>query len=147
MSPRPSIYVAAPYMRAEEARRVHDHIRDLGAVPVSSWAENATGPEDLSRLSPFELAHLITTNDRELSAADLVLVLAYDGEGAEMFAEVGRARTVIWWIGTRRPLSAYRREVTRRFETFGEARESLARWIATWRRLHTRTSDDGGADV
>ena len=63
-----------------------------------------------------EVRRVALANDRDLLRAHLVVTLARDGAGAEMFAEVRLAlahRIPVLWVGTRRPLSAYRQGVLR----------------------------------
>lgn len=111
------VYVAAPYEDAPEVREVHRKIMTQvpGVRVRATWADVARGPEDLEALGPERVARAIDTNDRDLEAADVVLVLARPCAGGEMFAEVARALaagTPVIWVG-RRILSAYRVGVRR----------------------------------
>lgn len=106
------VYVAAPYGRREYVRIVHDWLMEAGLEPCSSWAYSEL-PEDFSDAAVIEAA--IEENDMALEEAEAVLVLAFDGEGGEMFAEVARAiddDVPVFWVG-RRILSAYREGVHR----------------------------------
>lgn len=109
----PKVYVAAPYDRAWAVRTFHGMLRAHGAVPVSHWANCATGPEKLETMSRAEVLSLIEVNDTCLRQADLVVCLAVKGKGAETFAEVARAlewRKPVLWCG-QLALSAYREGV------------------------------------
>jgi hypothetical protein len=110
------VYVAAPYADASGVRRVHALLRYLRLEPTSSWAEEAEGPEALDRL-PLELVREIADrNDAALASSSAVLVLAREGAGREMFAEIRFAlerRIPVVWVGPARPLTAYRVGVTR----------------------------------
>lgn len=111
-----NVYVAAPYADGAFVREaVHPTLRARGISPTSTWAELVTGPEDFSRFSPEALRGLADVNDRDVAAADVVLLLARAGVGAESFAEVRFAlelgKAVVW--SGRLALSAWRRGVVR----------------------------------
>lgn len=108
-------YVAAPFADAAFVRVVHEHLVNIGVTPTSTWAMHAYGPEDFSRFAPEELARIAEKNDADVRGSDVVLVLARDGAGGEMFAEARFAITLgrpVVWSG-RRTLSAWRRGVVR----------------------------------
>ena len=107
------VYVAAPYDRAYDVRTVHEQLRARGAKPTSQWATLAKGIEQLDVMSRSEIASAIEVNDHCLRQARILLVLASQGTGGEMFAEVARALSWgmgVLWVG-RRILSAYRPNV------------------------------------
>ncbi len=111
-----NLYVATAFRNAAEARKVHARVARWGVTPVSSWAVNAHGPEDLSALSRKSVQALAHLNDHDLLSAHLVLVIAREGEGGEVFAETRLAlahRIPVLWTGERRILSAYREGVLR----------------------------------
>lgn len=108
-----SVYVAAPFEDADLARIHHERFAMLGIEPISSWVDEALGPEELDSFSIQQLRLIAAKNDRDLRAANACLVLAREKAGGEMFAEVARALSwgiPIVWYG-RRTLSAYRRGV------------------------------------
>ena len=121
-------YVAAPYIDAGRVLDVHERLVDLGIQPTSTWARTADGPEDLSRVTEDGLRLIARANDSDLRGSHVVLVLARDGAGGEMFAEARIAlewgRPVVW-VG-RRILSAYRDGVVR-VEDIDDALVVLAR--------------------
>src|SRR5258706_3586810 len=82
------VYVAAPYADAPRVRALHDDLREAGFLPVSQWAENANGPEALETLPLSTIRALARQNDADLLSAHLVIALARDGAGGDMFAEV-----------------------------------------------------------
>jgi len=136
-------YVAAPFGDAPFVREVHARLRAMGVVPTSTWAEPADGvaapdgtPEDLAAL-PLEAVQAIAArNDHALASSDAVLVLpcvcvspASKGGGREMFAEARLAVAFgipVIWVGSPRPLTAYREGVAR-VSTLDEALEELRR--------------------
>ena len=115
MAPRAvSVYVAAAYEDASYVRMVGGHLRRLGLTTTSSWSEQARGPEDLTQMMPEAIRHIAGTNDADLRAADVCLVMARRGAGGEMFAEARLAvewGKSVYWVG-RRILSSYRSGVT-----------------------------------
>jgi hypothetical protein len=83
-----SIYVAAPYARAEDVRRLHEEYRGLGYECTSLWAESAHGPESLTQ----EIAEeAMAVNDAGVEKADVLVMLVYPVGGAESFCEMTRA--------------------------------------------------------
>ncbi len=109
-------YVAGPYADAPRVRQLHAELRALGIRPVSRWAEEATGPEALEELSLSAVRAIARRNDDDLLNAHFAIVLARDGAGGEMFAEVRLALDSgipVVWVGKRRPLTAYREGVVR----------------------------------
>lgn len=106
-----AVYVAAPYADAPLVREVHQLLSDAGITPTSTWAKDATpGPENQSAFTPEQLRAFAENNDADVLRADAVLVLAREGAGGEMFAEVARAQLwgkAVFWVG-RRTLSAWR---------------------------------------
>lgn len=105
------VYVAAPYLVPILAREAHERLREVGFTPTSTWAARATGPECLT--DGFALA-AIAENDFDLLSSDAVIALAREGAGGEMFCEISRAlveRIPVFWVGTRKILSCYRRGV------------------------------------
>jgi transcriptional regulator with XRE-family HTH domain len=110
------VYVAAPYADAPAVRTLHAELRRAGLLPVSRWAVGADGPEALDALPVSAVRALARQNDRDLLSAHMVIALARDGAGGEMFAEVRLALDSgipVLWVGTRRPLTAYREGVAR----------------------------------
>jgi hypothetical protein len=122
-------YVAAPYGDASIVRAVHELLRASGIEPTSSWAEGASGVEDLESMPLAEVRALAARNDLALSGSDVLLALPRDGAGREMFAEIRLALAFgipVVWVGHPRCLSAYREGVVR-VEGLGEAVEELRR--------------------
>lgn len=113
---RPAVYVAAPYADAAFVREaIHPALRARGLTCASLWAESARGPEDFAALTPVALADAARWNDRDVINADVLLVLARDGAGGEMFGEARYALALgipVVWHG-RRTLSAWRPGVHR----------------------------------
>ncbi|MGO8994461.1 MAG: hypothetical protein ACLQVI_14175 [Polyangiaceae bacterium] len=110
------VYLAAPFLDAPVVRDLGATLEALGIGVTSTWARHASGPEALGAMPVDEVRRIALANDRDLLAAHLVVALAREGGGAEMFAEVRLAlahRIPVVWIGTRRPLSAYREGVLR----------------------------------
>jgi hypothetical protein len=110
------VYVAAPYADAPRVRALHHELRDAGFEPTSRWAEAADGPETLDVLSLADVRALARANDDDLLRAHFLVVLARDGAGGEMFAETRLALDsgiAVVWVGSRRPLTAYREGVVR----------------------------------
>jgi hypothetical protein len=110
------VYLAAPFLDAPQVRDLDTTLSGLGIEVTSTWAHGASGAEQLDAMPPDEVRRIALANDRDLSSAHLVVALARDGAGAEMFAEVRLAlahRIPVLWVGTRRPLSAYREGVLR----------------------------------
>lgn len=110
------VYIAAPYADAPLVRAVAARLATYRAVSTATWSNNADGPEQLAALPIAQVRRLAATNDRDLLASCLVLVLAREGAGGEMFAEVRLALEYgisVVWVGARRPLSAYREGVLR----------------------------------
>jgi hypothetical protein len=110
------VYLAAPFADAHEVRDLDAKLVELVIDVTSTWAHAAKGPERLDAIAPLEVRRVALANDRDLLNAHLVVALARDGAGAEMFAEVRLAlahRIPVLWVGTRRPLSAYREGVLR----------------------------------
>jgi hypothetical protein len=76
---------------------------------------------------PEPLQEEAAQNDKDLMSSDALLVLARDGAGGEMFAEVALARMVgmpIHWVGDRFILSAFRAGVVRHV-CLGDALDTL----------------------
>jgi hypothetical protein len=110
------VYLAAPFADAPQVRELDTKLVELGIDVTSTWADAANGPEELDKMPVAEVRRVALANDRDLLRAHLVVTLARDGAGAEMFAEVRLAlahRIPVLWVGTRRPLSAYRQGVLR----------------------------------
>lgn len=111
-----NVYVAAPYATAAFVRElVHDRLRQIGAKPSSTWADLASGPEDLTRFSPAAIRRAAAQNDMDLRGSHVLLLVDLDGSGRETYGEVARAlewgRPVVW-LG-RHALSAFRNGVVR----------------------------------
>lgn len=109
------VYIAAPYADAALVRIVKGKLEDLGAEVLASWAVEAVGPEDLEAMGAAARRAAIDKNDRELQAADVLLVLAREGSGGAMFGEARLAiecGALVIWAG-RRTLDAYRESVLR----------------------------------
>ena len=110
------VYLAAPFADAPQVRELDTQLDAAGIVVTSTWAHAASGPEALGALPVDEVRRVALANDRDLLGAHLVVALAREGAGAEMFAEVRLAlahRIPVVWVGARRPLSAYREGVLR----------------------------------
>lgn len=123
------VYVAAPYIDAEKVRLVHAQLISRGMLPVSDWADTATGKEDLASMPIEDVRAVAMHNDLRVDSAQAVLVLARPDAGAEMYAEASRAilrGTFVVWLG-HRPLSAYRHRVLRA-DSLDEALTALM-WI------------------
>jgi hypothetical protein len=119
------VYVAAPYADAPRVRAVHDELRNAGFEPTSRWADAANGPETLDVLPLSDVRAIARANDDDLQRAHFLLVLARDGAGGEMFAETRLALDSgipVVWVGSRRPLTAYREGVVR----VGDVNEALS---------------------
>lgn len=106
-------YVAAPFADAGLVRDVHARLVEHDVRPTATWAEDVVGPENLGQYTTERLRAFAAVNDSDLRASNAMLVLAREGAGGEMFAEIARA--LLWgipvvWSG-RRTLSAYRRGV------------------------------------
>jgi hypothetical protein len=86
-----NVYVAGPYASAALVRVVHQKLRDHGMRPTSSWAEEATGPEDFSTMSPIKLRGILDANTRDIHDSDVILVVDHEGKGRETYAELERA--------------------------------------------------------
>jgi len=145
------VYVAAPYMDAPLVRALHQQLTSARFTPTSSWADEATGAEALDALSPAEVRRIAKANDEDLHRAHVLIVLAREGAGAEMFAEARLAleyETAVIWVGARRPLSAYRAGVVR----VDTAQQALAKVVEfeglvdVIRRIWS-VDDDGVRDV
>jgi hypothetical protein len=110
------VYLAAPYLDAPAVRDLDAKLDGLGFDVTSTWAHAASGPEVLGSRPLDDVRRIAHANDRDLLSANLVVALAREGAGAEMFAEVRLAlahRIPVLWVGTKRPLSAYREGVLR----------------------------------
>lgn len=143
-----NVYVAAPYADAALACALHERLAWAGFTPTSAWAENANGPEALDTLSTDEVRRMARDNDDAVHRAHVVIVLARDGAGGEMFAEARLAleyETPVIWVGTRRPLSAYRPGVLR-VDTVEQALERLLDFANIVRRAWP-VDDDWARDV
>jgi len=109
-----SVYVASWFENAPVVGEVHERLLSVGLRPTSSWITVANGAaEDFALFTPERLRELAEQNDRDVGAADALLVLAARGRGGEMFAEVRLAliwQKPVYWVG-RRILSAYRHGV------------------------------------
>lgn len=84
------VYVIAAYTAAPAVRLLHTRLRMAGHEPTSSWAEEATGPEDLTALSTAECRAIWSRNDKDMRDADVVIVLA-DTNTREGWMEAQRA--------------------------------------------------------
>lgn len=71
-----AIYVIAAYSAAARVRGIHDSLRALGYSPVSAWAEQAEGPEQLESMSDAECYAIWCDNYGALAKCDGVIVLA-----------------------------------------------------------------------
>jgi len=123
-------YVAAPYLDGTLVReQVHPRLAALGIEPTSSWCADAIGAEDFAAYGAGQLRAIAATNDADLARADVVLVIAREGAGGEMFAEARLAlvmRKPVVWTG-RLILSAWRRGVVR-VDSVAAALRVLARY-------------------
>ncbi len=96
-----SIYVIAAYSAAERVRGIHASLRALGYSPVSRWAEDAHGPEQLEALSDAQCYAIWSANYAALERADAAIVLA-DTPMREGFAESSyalRSGIDTVWVG------------------------------------------------
>jgi len=105
------VYIAAPYGEAIFVRtEVFSMLRAAGLEPVATWAVEANGEqENLLTISREILRSRWIRNRSDLTRSDAVLVIARDGCGGEMFAEIEQARFAalsIYWCG-RLTLSAF----------------------------------------
>ena len=82
------VYLAAPFLDAPLVRDLDAKLEALGIDVTSTWALAASGPEALGAMPIDEVRRVALANDRDLLGAHLVVALARDGAGAEMFAEV-----------------------------------------------------------
>jgi hypothetical protein len=134
---RPRCYVAAPHQLFAEVREVHARLIEFGWEPTSSWVDDVTGPEDLTRYSTAELRAMIVKNDRAIESSSAMIVLSRAGLGAEMFAEArlasSRSLPTIWG-GDRRPLGAYRENVISHVRGVDQALDELQRLRRRLRR-------------
>lgn len=89
-------------------------LQEAGFKVTSRWLDE----EPTATLAESDTDLLMYTNYKDLDAAKVLLVLSYDGLGGEMFIEAGdfmcrRPLNPVYWVGSKRPLSAYRHNVTR----------------------------------
>jgi len=126
----PFIYVAAPFERAAYVKQIHDMLTKLDFGFTSTWVEASTGgAEPFKGEEAMRLA--AESNDTCVLDADALLVLAYPGQGAEMFCEMSLAlqhKKPVFYVGQRIVLSAYRSGVMR-FPSLLEAVRALAAWF------------------
>jgi hypothetical protein len=111
-----NIYFAAPYDDAPLVQRLHTRAKTMGLKPMSHWAETAHGSEQLATMPIERVRSIAWDNDVDLKSSQVVIVLAREGAGGEMFAEARLALTheiPVIWVGDRRPLTAYRPGVIR----------------------------------
>ena len=105
------VYVAAPFGDGARARSFSSALHVRSIETVSTWAETASGAEQLSDLALGHVRALASANDRELESAHVLVALPRERAGGEMFAEVRRALDLdipVVWVGKRTILSAYR---------------------------------------
>lgn len=104
------IYVAAPMNDKMFVRELHDRLARADFIPTSTWANSDRTSNDFDAFTPTELRAQLAKNDSDLRGSDVVLVVAREGVGGEMFAEARMAidlgKTVIWC--GRRILSSFR---------------------------------------
>lgn len=126
------VYVAAPFADGAFVREhVHERLASVGATPTSTWVHASAGPEDFSRYTIEALREAAARNDADIRRSDVVLALARDGAGGEMFAEVRYALEIgrpVLWVG-RRILSAWRVGVVR-CDDLDDALTALRSWGA-----------------
>lgn len=110
------IYVAAPFIKADEVRDFHRALGERGFGVTSDWAHSAeaNGPEDLVSMRQGEREEIANHNDECVANAHAVVALCYRGLGKEMFCECTLARLLgkpVVWVGDPAimPLSAFRR--------------------------------------
>lgn len=128
------VYVAAPYLDAPLVRGLEPALVAMGAQLSAAWAKSADGPERLDAMPHATVRALAERNDRELLEAHVLLALAREGAGGEMFAEVRLALDSgipVLWTGARGTLSAFREGVmrTRSLEEALDALESMAELV------------------
>lgn len=95
------IFVAAAYAWSPQVRALHARLRDLGATPLSTWAESAGEAEDLDSYTLSELRKMRDANYDAIDASDVVIFLA-DSPAREAHYEVAYAVArgkVVLWIG------------------------------------------------
>ena len=109
------VYVAAPYADAPMVRELHNELCGTGWEPTSTWAEIADAAEDFTLSTPSQLRKAAQANDADIMRSHVLLVIAREGAGGEMFAEARLALVhgiPVVWVG-RFVLSAWRHGVTR----------------------------------
>lgn len=112
------VFVAAPYGRAQMVRDTHGALLRAGCQPLSEWAELASGPECLDDMSARERELAMQLNHAGILRSGAMLVLSFQGEGGEMFADVARGLLArpsvpVIWTGDRTVLSAFHQSVYR----------------------------------
>lgn len=129
-------YVIASYSRASFVRaEVHPALREMGLTPTSSWAETATGPEDLATLDARQIRAAAVRNCRDLASADIVFMLA-DGwpQPREGFVELGEADALckrVVFVGRPCLRVAWRASegLCTVVATYAEGLEAVRRWV------------------
>lgn len=130
-----SVYVAAPYGEATFVRDIiHTRLVEIGATPMSQWAEKATGPEDFSKMTVDALRAAARENDRDLRAAAVCFVYDPTRKGGETYLEFARA---IEWgkacVYAAKPLLSMWRTGVVRVGSLDDAFAVLARMVADYR--------------
>lgn len=108
----PCVFVCAPFGRASEVRAVHAQLLRARFRPTSRWAEFG-GPETLA--DEVICLRALAQNLSDMLTSNAVLALGFDGEGCEMFVEIGRALAIgkrVFWTG-RHGLSWWGSDVVR----------------------------------
>ena len=96
------VYIATRYADAAHVETVIvPQLRAAGLGVVSSWHLPPHAPEDLSSMTAIDAIRAYGNNRAEVTAADVVLVIATDG-ARETFAEAEQAwheGTPVVWVG------------------------------------------------
>ena len=111
-----AVYVAAPFARFMDSFAVTNDLRAAGHTSTSWWIHAAYTTRGVEALTDRSAAVALATNDADVDRSDAMIVLAYPGEGGEMFCEMSRALArgiPVFYVGGRLVLSAFRPGVTR----------------------------------
>jgi hypothetical protein len=94
-------FIAAGYSWASKVRDIHRRLRAHGITCLSTWADDADGPENFADYTDAELRLARASNYAGVEQADVVIFLA-DSPAREAFLEVAAAihqGKPIVWIG------------------------------------------------
>lgn len=91
----PRLYVASYFGNGPMIElTIRPAAESRGLTLCSTWHVGARGPESLDRLTEAQIQAINDTNDRDLEAADGVLVITHE-KAAQTYAELARAN----WLG------------------------------------------------